>query len=103
MGLKEQSEIRQIIINEIEADIVGPRLGENETIRINPKNEYLAGVFFPGNWEIDEEDKTQEMGGEATDEDNSDAPVANDKLYKPSSFGLTCRLTPDTKKNHCTD
>jgi len=47
MGLlKEQSEIRQKIINELEADIVGPRLGENETIRINPKNEYLAGVFF---------------------------------------------------------
>ncbi len=93
----KQAEIRQIIIKSIKEDVVGPRK-EDEILGINPKNEYLAGVFFPGNWEIDEEDKTVDIGGESSDEDNSDAQVANDKLFKPSSFGLTCRLTPDTKK-----
>lgn len=101
MAIKEleikQAEIRQILINEIKADMVGPRQVD-EVLRINPKNEYLAGVFFPGNWEIDDDDKVREIGGESSEEDNSDAPVASDKLYKPSSFGLTCRLTPDTKK-----
>ena len=101
MGTKEveikQAEIRQILIDSIKADVVGPRR-EDEILGINPKNEYLAGVFYPGNWEIDEEDKTSDIGGESSDEDNSDAQVASDKLFKPSSFGLTCRLTHDTKK-----
>ena len=93
-----QAEIRDKLIEEIEQDLVGPRLGENEVLHINPKSEYLAGVFYPGTWEIDEQDKIQEFGGAIDDEDNAVTSVANDALYKPSSFGLTCRLSPDTKK-----
>ena len=106
MGLKEQSEIRQRLIDEIEADLIGPRKGKTKEEREhevlpgnrNPKNEYVAGVLFPGNWEVDDNEKEQEDGGNTEEEDNTDSHVANDKLFKPSSFGLTCRLALETKE-----
>lgn len=106
MGFKEQSEIRELLIHEIEIDLIGPRKGKTEEERKhevlpgnrNPKNEYVAGVLFPGNWEVDDNEKEQEDGGNTEDEDNTDSNVANDKLFKPSSFGLTCRLSPETKE-----
>jgi len=106
LGFPEQKEIRQRLIYEIEADLIGPRKGKTKEEREhevlpgnrNPKNEYVAGVLFPGNWEVDDEEKEQEDGGDTNDEDNTDSNVANDKLFKPSSFGLTCRLAPETKE-----
>ena len=64
MGISEQLEIRKALVDEIEADLVGPRKGntpeerENEITTRNPQSEYFAGVFFPGDWEIAEEEKT---------------------------------------------
>ena len=93
MGIKEQIEIRQMLVDELEADIVGPR-HETETLKINPKNEYLAGVLFPGGWDLDEEDKVRD---EVEADDDSIQSVLQDNLFKPSSFGLTCRIDTDTK------
>ena len=109
LGSKEQKEIRQRLIDEIELDLIGPRKGktyeerQNEILpgNRNPKNEYVAGVLYPGNWEVEDEDKLVEDGGDTDEEDNTDSNVANDKLFKPSSFGLTCRLAPETKEIKC--
>lgn len=97
MGAKEQVEIRQILVDEIEADIIGPRKGKNEILKINPKNEYLAGVFYPTGLELDEDDEIKESNSGNDDED-ADLSVSNDNLFKPSSFGLTCRLVSNTKQ-----
>ncbi len=51
--------------------------------------------------DIDEE-KTNELGSEADEEDESDSKDALDKMFKPSSFGFTCRLSPETKKIQAT-
>ncbi len=104
MGITEQLKIRKALVDEIEADLIGPRKGntreerEKEKINNRPDQAYLAGVFFPGNWEVEEEEELRGDGGDTDDEDNSDSNVANDKLFKPSSFGFTCRLDPETKK-----
>ena len=108
MGISEQLEIRKALVDEIEADLVGPRKGntpeerENEITTRNPQSEYFAGVFFPGDWEIAEEEKTNQLGSEADEEDESDSKDALDKMFKPSSFGFTCRLSPETKKIQAT-
>ena len=100
MGIIEQLKIRKALVDEIEADLIGPRSGntreerEKEKINNRPDQAYLAGVFFPGNWEVEEEEELRGDGGDADDEDNSAGNVANDKLFKPSSFGFTCRLDP---------
>lgn len=94
MGMKERTKIRQILVDELEADIVGPRC-ETEILKINPKNEYLSGVLFPGGWELDEEDKVRDET--ETDGDDVSHYVLQDNLFKPSSFGLTCRVVLDAK------
>ncbi|MDC0241803.1 hypothetical protein OAK66_05190, partial [Candidatus Nitrosopelagicus sp.] len=101
-----QYEIREKLIQEIEADLIGPRFGdtsekrEHEILPGNrrPHDEYFAGVLFPGNWVVADEEIEKEAGGDSNDEDNVDSNIAADKLFKPSSFGLTCRLTPATKE-----
>ena len=102
MGISEQLEIRKALVDEIEADLVGPRKGntpeerESEITTRNPQSEYYAGVFFPGDWEVPDEEKTNELGSETDEEDESDSKAALDKMFKPSSFGFTCRLSPET-------
>lgn len=104
MGVSEQIVIREKLIHEIESDLVGPRKGnteqekQNEIIRFNPKNEYISGVFYPNDWEIDEEDKVEELTSTSDKEDGDISYIASDKLFKPSSFGLTCRISLDTEK-----
>ena len=69
MGISEQVKIREALIDEIEADLIGPRRGdtreerEKEKITNRPDQAYLAGVFFPGNWEVEEEEKLRGDGG----------------------------------------
>ena len=46
MGISEQLEIRKALVDEIEADLVGPRLGENEIIRINPQRSTRTAARF---------------------------------------------------------
>jgi len=99
-----QIEIREKLIDEIEADLIGPRVGDTKEKRAfeilpknrSPENEYFAGVLYPGTWEVEPEEIIQKMDDD--DDDNLSSSVANDKLFKPSSFGLTCRLAPQTKE-----
>ena len=85
--------------------MIGPRIGDTKEKRAyeklprnrRPENEYVAGVLFPGNWQVEDEEIDQDTPDDEND-DNSSSSVSNDKLFKPSSFGLTCRLAPETKK-----
>ena len=100
----KQVEIREKLIEEIEADLIGPRNGntpeerQREETSLSPLHEYFAGVLYPGNWLVKDEEKETETGGDSDDEDNPNSNVDVAKLYKPSSFGLTCRLSLETKE-----
>ena len=73
----KQVEIREKLIEEIEADLIGPRFGETKEDRAyeilpknrRPENEYYAGVLYPGNWEVEPEEITKDMGDD--DDDNA--------------------------------
>ena len=90
------SEIRDYMANEIKNTILGPR-SNDEKISFNPKTEYYAGILFPSNWELDDEDKESD-GNDSTDDDSGTSQISKDKLYKQSSFGLTCFIKKETKK-----
>ncbi len=99
MGIREQAQIRQILVDGIEADIVGPH-ADDEVLTIDPKYEYLAGVISPRYSEHYVEAEIREDGSEEDDDDNTGtfSHTSYDRLFNPSSFGLTCNLDPDTKK-----
>ena len=44
------------------------------------------------------EDGANDAGADSNDQDNVDANIAADKRFKPSSFGLYCRLSRETKE-----
>jgi superfamily II DNA or RNA helicase len=90
------SEIRDYMVNEIKNNILGPR-SNDEKIPFNPKDEYFAGILFPNNWELDNEDKESD-GNDSGDNDSGTSQISKDKLYKQSSFGLTCFIKKETKK-----
>ena len=85
------------MVNEIKNNIIGPR-SNNENIDFNPKNEYFAGILFANNWELDDEDQESDGAPDSDVEDSGTSQIAKDKLYKQSSFGLTCLVKKETKK-----
>ena len=92
----KEADIRAIIVEEIEKDLVGPRGGLDEILpsREEPTKSYLAGILFPKQTPIDREDDEHNdtsMGGEGDDSSN-DTYNLNVGL-KPASFGLTCTIS----------
>ena len=96
---KEQDEVRQILIKEIEDDIIGPRLGPEEEINANPTSEYLAGILHPKQTKVSTEDDETISGSNGNDDTASlTEPIAANSGMMPSSIGLTCRITKNTQK-----
>lgn len=94
MTQDDRKRIRQNLIDEIEADIVGPR-DDTEIIRQNPEREYMVGVLFPNGSELDSEDP---KGDENVEDQESDKIVMSKyNPFKPSSFGLTCLVDSGAK------
>ena len=98
---KDQDEVRQILIKEIEDDIIGPRLGPEEEINANPTSEYLAGILHPKQTKVSTEDDETISGSNGNDDTASlTEPIAANSGMMPSSIGLTCRITKNTQKVH---
>jgi hypothetical protein len=90
-GLDKKSEIRKIILTEVEDDVVGPRNGSDEIISENPTTMYLSGVLFPKETNVETDDEGEL---ESEPEEKSSPNMG----MKPSSMGMTCRLDINTKK-----
>ena len=96
---KQQDEVRQILIKEIEDDIIGPRLGPEEEINANPTSEYLTGILHPKQTKVSTEDDETTSGSNGNDDTASlTEPIAANSGMMPSSIGLTCRITKNTQK-----
>jgi len=92
-----QSEIRQKIIEALRTDLIGPRLGTDESLEENPELSYLSGALHTTNpkeiFEFDnQEDIELESGSSDSlgDEDNEDRYA--DKFKQQSSLGLSFYL-----------
>lgn len=84
-----------MLIKEIEADLVGPRGGPSESFPLNPKHEYLAGVLYPLSVELDREESISE--DDSSEDGETETRISPNNLFKPSSFGLTCRVPCSVK------
>ena len=79
--MDKKSEIRKIILTEIEDDIIGPRKGIDEIISENPTTTYLSGVLFPKETSV-EADNEGELESEPEEKSSPNMGM------KPSSMGL---------------
>ncbi len=99
MCVDSRTEIRSILIDEIQKDIVGPRGGENEALpkRENPVHAYLSGILFPKRTPIDMEDDERNYTAASGDDDSPDEHYDYSNIgIKPASFGLTCTIAGRT-------
>ena len=92
--------VRNILIEWIKNDVVGPRGGPEEELPSseNPTQSYLSGILFPKAGDIDREEDEHEQveieGGDVNGDHQDDRIGIADKL-RPSSFGLTCTVPHD--------
>ncbi len=87
------SEVRTEMIDEFKKYMMGPHWGNDEIISTNPKFTYMAGILYPQDSEVEQEDVSTEIS-DGADQEVSDKSVLNS--LNPSSFGLTCMLDHNT-------
>ena len=94
---------REILIDAIRKDSIGPREKEEEFINSErPQSRYFSGVLYPKRTPADEGDDIVEGDTETSSkegEENDDSVSKNVLKFdtKPSSMGLTCYLLSGTK------
>lgn len=92
-----ESDVRSMLVDEIQMDIVGPRGGEDETLPKgeNPARTYLSGILFPRETHLDEEDtcRTSQADDSDGDDDPADEQYSHNVGMRPASFGITCTVS----------
>ena len=88
------AKIRSEMIDEFKKYMMGPHWGNDEIIDTAPKFTYMAGILYPQDSPMEQEDTSTDI----SDGDNSeisDKSVLNS--LNPASFGLTCMLDKKTE------
>ena len=105
--MTQNNDIREILIDELKKDVIGPRQEEEIFWRSEgdvPTSRYLSGVLYPKQTALDENTNLSNTveGGESEDEEedpeNQDVnPFAIKIGTQPSSLGITCCVSENTK------
>ncbi|MBN17869.1 MAG: hypothetical protein CL758_06330 [Chloroflexi bacterium] len=112
--IEKEEDVREIIVDELEKDLIGPRYGSEEILPkdVTPMNTYFAGILFPqeipdvedeivpgrnNNDEIIEGDTRQIKDGEENANTVLDQPIMDKDLTRPTSIGLTCMVSSNMK------
>jgi len=98
----DYSKIRDILIQEIEADVVGPR-EPYEQLKISPTGKYLSGVLYPKNISLQSTNTTKESPdsnfkrSSEGEEQDTITDASNFKMAMPNSIGITCNVSIESK------
>ena len=99
--MAQNNDIREILIDEIKKDIIGPRGDEDEEYwgYERPQTRYFSGVLYPRKTPFKSDDQLKNTNAGTTDdeeeEDESSFTIAVGT--KPSSLGLSCQISEKTK------
>ena len=97
-----QSEVRDIVIDRLVKDIYGPR-DEEECLpkNRNPKDEYMTGILYPQETDL-EQDETDQLAEESAAKDVNDSGLNENlnssRTWLPSSMGLSFAVFSRDKK-----
>ena len=92
------SDAREIIIERLREDLIGPYSGGDELLLNKPSDQYLTGIVYPKETRIPEEqqDDTEEVfEGKDDGQDATETGVSGFRKFKPCtagmSFAVKCR------------
>lgn len=90
---------RDIFIERLREDLIGPASGGNEEICERPRDRYLTGILYPSNERLAEEDneKSETESGAAAHEGESGAEISTIKSLKPATAGISFSLLSKKK------
>ena len=101
--MTEERDIREHLIEELKKDLIGPRSEEEEFIKSKgdiPTSRYLSGVLYPKQTKIDENLNLKDDSEDSSDpeqENQNTNPFSATVGTQPSSCGLTCCVSKETK------
>ena len=93
--MSNQVKIRKILLDEIEKEVFGPhKIDETFENTDHPKSRYLSGVLYPIQTPILEEDvKNASVQIKSPDGNNENEKIPISVGTKPSSMGLSCKIS----------
>ena len=100
--MAQKNDIREILIDEIKKDIIGPRGDEDEEYwdYERPQTRYFSGVLYPRKTPFKSDDQLKNSNaGTKDDDEEGDEPTSFTIAIgtKPSSLGLSCQISEKTK------
>lgn len=85
--------VRTLLLRRLEADLVGPKGGPEETIEERPSARYLTGILYPQQSEFSKEEDDSldaENGGGSTGEDDEQRDATSlFRSFKPATCGFS--------------
>ena len=85
---------RNIFIERLREDLIGPSGGENEEISERPVDRYLTGIIYPQSEHMTEEDdeKLEIEAGASVQEGESGTEISISRSFKPATAGISFSL-----------
>lgn len=88
-----QRNVRTLLLRRLEADLVGPKGGPDETIDERPSARYLTGILYPQQSEFSEEEDdsldSENGGGSTGEEDEQREATSLFRSFKPATCGFS--------------
>lgn len=109
MSRQVYAEVREIFVNELKRDLIGPNYNEEDILTEAPSQAYLTGILFPmdsENTELEELSEPHLPTAEETDYERTETgeETENDRINilklkkRQNSFGLKVYVNEDVKK-----
>jgi hypothetical protein len=83
---------RDLVVERLALDLIGPKDGENEIINERPSDRYLTGILFPKNLVVKEDDQADEDAAESKGnqaDTSQDRGVALFRSIRPATMGVS--------------
>ena len=112
-----EQDIRELIIEELKKDLIGPRISDDETFwewkgsgddensteGDRPTSRYISGVLYPQSTPLDADDHLKNTAeGEITDDDDDGEEETSSSTIavgtQPSSLGISCAVPKKTEE-----
>jgi hypothetical protein len=94
-----KQDIRELIIEELKKDLIGPRISDDETFweyeGDKPTSRYITGALYPKQTKLDQDDFLKNTAEGESDEDEEVEQTSSFTTATgtyPSSLGITCSI-----------
>lgn len=92
---------REIFLNRLEQDLIGPFHGRSEKLSGKPSDHYLTGIVYPKETRIpdSEQDDTEEVfDGKEKGDDAAETGVSGFRRFRPCTAGISFAVVSRAKK-----